>query len=186
MIFKNCRQFNKDILDSQNVQREFTLAYIEAEVAIDIGFTSTRKREEDVFIYVVDDQAKMASMATFQDLFNLRSRSDKEIWLLDVTSFTDTDESKAMMAGLQADMDDDLFWFAKEELNDIINLWEVYRIVDDFPLEVLPFGNWTLADGLVCPTEEKWQRRRNMKVSKHSPYINVCDCCHCQCFRWPT
>ncbi len=93
-----------------------------------------------------------------------------EIWLVDVSSFTNFEKvTDALGDILQVDLDDDFFiyQFGKNNSNTAI-LWEVYKIhASQSNLIINRIGDWSSKKGLFINVPEKWKRRKDLKVSYH-------------------
>ena len=135
------------------------------------------KNAQDLIVFVPDELEIDNQIGRFIDWFNQRTRTNKEFWLLDITSLNKINKStNDKLQKLKLDLDDDLFWYAYS--NRGIELYEVYRIHDEFDIKVVPFGFWTIDNGMSSPTDGKWRRRRNMEGANikvvtelYAPYI---------------
>ena len=72
---------------------------------------------------------------------------------------------------LPLDLDDDLYFYSSnKQLNNgvegMLKMWEYYEIHYTRPRKLLPYGNWSEANGLQLPKDEKWVRRRNLEVRR--------------------
>ena len=101
------------------------------------NFTKIIRREQDLHVFILDEEK--STLQQFMKIFGLRTRSDREYWLLDV-SFVHNPEEK--IQDLSLDLDDDLFWYSfmgdiagylssNNAGNFAIEIWEVYRIHDE-------------------------------------------------------
>ena len=101
------------------------------------NFTQIIRREQDLHVFILDEEK--STLQQFMKMFGVRSRSDWEYWLLDV-SYVHNPEEK--LQDLSLDLDDDLFWYSfigdiagylnsNNASNFAIDLWEVYRIHDE-------------------------------------------------------
>ena len=101
------------------------------------NFTQIIRREQDLHVFILDEEK--STLQQFMKMFGVRSRSDREYWLLDV-SYVHNPEEK--LQDLSLDLDDDLFWYSfigdiagylnsNNASNFAIDLWEVYRIHDE-------------------------------------------------------
>ncbi len=98
-------------------------------------------------------------------------------------------DAKQEMENFHIDIDDDIYWFtysglanttSNKELrlhddttNYTVRLWEIYRIHRSMNLTDIPHANFTwAAQKLVTVEGEKWQRRRDLKVSLHLGAMN--------------
>ena len=135
---------------------------------------TTLKNPQDLIVFIPDESDIDSHIEKFIGWFNQRKRINKEYWLLDITSLNT--KTRGRLDNLKLDLDDDLFWFAYS--NEGIELFEVYRIHDDFGITVKPYGSWTADNGLTSPMYGKWIRRKNMQGAKlkvvtelQKPYI---------------
>ena len=132
----------------------------------------------DLVIFVPDESNIDSHIETFIELFDQRERTNKEYWLLDITSLSALKaETKDRLDNLKLDFDDDLYWF--EYSNKGIELYEVYRIHEDFDITVKPYGSWSNDTGLTLPVYNKWVRHKDMQgatlkvmLKEYPPYIN--------------
>ena len=136
------------------------------------------KNPRDLIVFVSDESHIDSHIEKFIELFAQRERTNKEYWLLDITSLSALKaETKDRLDNLKLDFDDDLFWF--EYSNKGIELYEVYRIHEDFDITVKPYGSWSIDTGLTLPMYNKWIRRKDMQGAKlkiqalvYPPYYN--------------
>ena len=136
------------------------------------------KNPRDLVVFVPDESQIDSHIETFIELFDQRERTNKEYWLLDITSLSKIKaETKDSLDNLKFDFDDDLFWFAYS--NKGIELYEAYRIHEDFGITVKPYGSWSIDNGLTLPMHNKWIRRKDMQGAKlkvmnevYPPYVN--------------
>ena len=135
---------------------------------------TTLKNPQDLIVFIPDESDIDSHIEKFIGWFYHRKRNNKEYWLLDITSLNT--KARSRLDNLKLDLDDDLFWFAYS--NEGIELFEVYRIHDDFGITVKPYGSWTADNGLTSPMYGKWIRRKNMQGAKlkvvtelQKPYI---------------
>ena len=136
------------------------------------------KNPRDLIVFVSDESHIDSHIEKFIELFAQRERTNKEYWLLDITSLSALKaETKDRLDNLKLDFDDDLFWF--EYSNKGIELYEAYRIHEDFDITVKPYGSWSIDTGLTLPMYNKWIRRKDMQGAKlkiqalvYPPYYN--------------
>ena len=133
------------------------------------------KNPRDLVVFVPDESQIDSHIETFIELFDQRERTNKEYWLLDITSLSTL--TKDRLNDLKLDFDDDLLWF--EYSNKGIELYEAYRIHEDFDITVKPYGSWSIDTGLTLPMYNKWIRRKDMQGAKlkavnivYPPYVN--------------
>ena len=120
------------------------------------------KNPQDLMVFVPDESDIECCIKKFIEWFNQRKRTNREYWVLDTTSLNK--ETKDKLNNLKLDLDDDLFWF--EYSSQGIEIYEVYRIHDDFDITVNSFGSWSIDKGLISPIYGKWIRRKNMQGAK--------------------
>ena len=136
------------------------------------------KNPRDLIVFVPDESDIDSHIEKFIEGFSQRERTNTEYWLLDITSLSKIKaETKDSLDNLKLDFDDDLFWFAYS--NKGIELYEAYRIHEDFGITVKPYGSWSIDNGLTLPMHNKWIRRKDMQGAKlkvmnevYPPYVN--------------
>ena len=105
----------------------------------------------------------------------MRTRSDREYWLLDVSSLVigNPDEDSSLnnaiknLKDLPLDLDDDLFFYSYDHHSgDYISIWEFYEIHPSRPRKLKPYGQWNsnAEKQLSLTKESKWNRRRDLEV----------------------
>jgi hypothetical protein len=99
------------------------------------------------------------------------------LWLLDTSSWSN---DLLKDNDLILDVDDDLYWYTydQDQLNVTIDIWEIYRIHEDFAMTINQYGNWSNSQGLVSKLNGKWNRRRDLQMAPFnivtlpsSPYL---------------
>ena len=120
------------------------------------------KNPQDLMVFVADESDIEGCIKKFIEWFNQRKKNNREYWLLDITSIKT--ETKDKLNKLKLDLDDDLFWF--EYSSQGIEIYEAYRIHEDFDITVNLFGSWSIDKGLTSPIYGKWIRRKNMQGAK--------------------
>jgi hypothetical protein len=61
----------------------------------------------------------------------------------------------------------------------VVQVSEVYRVHDTFPLEIHDVGNWSLTDGLRWEDRHIWQRRGNLRgVPLAASFVRVRQASH--------
>ena len=150
---------------------------------------------EHLNIYIPDNSNLEKSINYFVKLYSMRTRSDREYWLLDVSSLVigNPDEDSSLnnaiknLKDLPLDLDDDLFFYSydqhhhsnnnnKEDDNlgggDYISIWEFYEIHPSRPRKLKPYGQWNsnAEKQLSLTKESKWNRRRDLEVCILSDY----------------
>ena len=147
---------------------------------------------EHLNIYIPDDSNLEKSIDYFVKLYSMRTRSDREHWLLDVSSLVnigiipdeenDSSLNNAIenLKDLPLDLDDDLFFYShdnhhhsnnnkKDDNNlgaEFISIWEFYEIHPSRPRKLKPYGQWNSSaeKQLSLTKESKWNRRRDLEV----------------------
>ena len=66
-------------------------------------------------------------------------------------------------------LDDDLFLYhsgtpKSNGFMESLKIWEFYEIHPSMPRKIIPYGNWTVNEGLKLSKDDKWIRRRNLEV----------------------
>ena len=118
-------------------------------------------------MYVLDDGNLEDSLNQFIDIYNQRSRTNNEFWLLDVSAFPSNEDLRNKLNNLTLDLDDDLFLY-KIKLSQTdydIEIFEFYEIHPSKPRKLMPFGAWSKLQGLNLTTAGKWTRRANLEVN---------------------
>ena len=126
--------------------------------------SSSTWHDKDLHVFVPDESNLNQSMDTFFKLNEMRTRKNREYWLLDATFLNvDEDISKTILNDLpNLDLDDDIYLFEEEDEGEI-KLWEFYEIHPTIPRKCLPYGNWNISQGLSVADKFKWIRRRNLE-----------------------
>ena len=135
--------------------------------------SSSKFVDQDLQVYVLDDGNVEYSLSQFIDIYNQRSRTNNEFWLLDVSAFQSIKDAKNQFNNLTLDLDDDLFLYKiKQPQADYdIEIFEFYEIHPSKPRKLMPFGTWSKSQGLNLTTVGKWTRRANLEVITFSHYI---------------
>ena len=93
-----------------------------------------------------------------------RTRKEKEVWYIDISSLQTISNAQSMLNGLPLDIDDDIFLFMFIN-GDSAKVWETYRLAQEKDIVIKYFGRWTRDTGLKLTTLEKWQRRGDLSVT---------------------
>ena len=122
--------------------------------------------ETDLHVFILDSQDLNQSLIHFVELYNERTRTRREFWLVHL-DFGTTFEcfNRALSAQeIQVDLDDDLFvtYYVNDEFLQVNELYKI-RPEADFELIILPYGNYSSETGLVLNPYEKWVRRRDLQ-----------------------
>ena len=138
----------------------------------EIVMKNMSKNPRDLMVFVPDESDIDSHIENFIERFDQRERTNQEYWLLDITSLSRIKaETKDRLDNLKLDFDDDLFWFAYTKKG--IEIYEAYRIHEDFGITVKPYGSWSIENGLTLPKENKWIRRKDMQGAKLKVMNNV-------------
>ena len=129
---------------------------------------STKFVDQDLQVYILDDGNLEDSLDQFIYIYNQRSRTNNEFWLLDVSSFPSIKDAKNQLNNLTLDLDDDLFLYKiKQPQPDFdIDIFEFYEIHPSKPRKLIPLGSWSKSQGLNLTTAGKWTRRANLEVTQ--------------------
>ena len=137
------------------------------------GNTSVKLSPQDLVVFVPENEN---GLSQFVKWFNLRQRTSKEYWLLDISYWSSIQDARNIMQNLNLDLDDDLYWF--QTSNEIVQVYEVYRIHQDFSIKIKPYETWANGSYLISPMLEKWVRRSNLEGAQFNvitlvsnPYI---------------
>ena len=130
--------------------------------------SSSKFVDQDLQVYILDDGNLEDSLDQFIDIYNQRSRTNNEFWLLDISAFPSNEDLRNKLNNLTLDLDDDLFLYKiKQSQTDYgIEIFEFYEIHPSKPRKLMPFGTWSKMQGLNLTTAGKWTRRANLEV-KH-------------------
>ena len=131
------------------------------------SISSSKFVDQDLQVYILDDGNLEDSLDQFIDIYNQRSRTNNEFWLLDVSAFRSIKDSTNKFNNLTLDLDDDLFLYKiKQQQTDYdIEIFEFYEIHPSKPRKLMPFGAWSKLQGLNLTTAGKWTRRANLEVN---------------------
>ena len=145
------------------MQRDIANAYVSQ--SIDKPVKSFHFGETDLHVYILNSQELDQSLLQFIDMFNNRTRTRREFWLVHLDlDLTLGDFNQALLQEIQVDLDDDLFvtYYVNDEF---LQIDEVYKIRPeaDFELIILPYGNYTNGTGLLLDPYEKWVRRKDLQ-----------------------
>ena len=149
--------------------------------SIDKPLESLQFGDTDLHVFIPDLIDLKQSLAQFIEIYNNRTPTSREYWLVHLDSDTTFEdfEQGLLSQKMQIDLDDDLF--ATHHVNDqFLQIKELYKLRPsaDFQVISLPYGNYTSGSGLMLSPNEKWDRRRDLKgvVMKNAglesmPYI---------------
>ena len=149
------------------MQRNIPNAYVFQ--GIDMPLKRIQFGETDLHVFILNSQDLYRSLVQFVDMYNKRTRTRREFWLVHLESdLTFDDFHHALLSqDIHVDLDDDLFvtYYVKDEFLQIKELYKI-RPEADFELIILPYGNYTSETGLVLDPYEKWERRRDLQERK--------------------
>jgi hypothetical protein len=146
--------------------------------------------DEDLIVFVIDENDLIGSVLMLQKIFNSRLRTSVQVWLIDVSAFESSDKWKLALMGIQFDLNDDVFFYSHDKDTNIFHIWEVYKIDPKHELIILNHGNWSASDGLKLTNDNKWKRRSDLQVKctfsfnnisvgyniQLTMYVKQCDC----------
>jgi hypothetical protein len=124
--------------------------------------TMTRERvtDEELHVFILDGNS---SVYILKEIFLARLLTNKEFWLIDVGHFDTIENTTEALGDIILDIDDDVFLYSNTD-NEVINIWEVYKIAAYKELKLLYHGNWSSLDGFMLTKQEKWARRSDLQV----------------------
>ena len=120
--------------------------------------------KEDLHLYIIDSDEIQQSMKCLQNKMKERTRTDKEVWFIDISAFQNINNASSMLNTLSLDVDDDVFLFMFIK-NDSSRIWEMYKLAPGKNIIIRDFGSWTREIGLKLTNLKKWQRRGDLTVS---------------------
>ena len=130
----------------------------------------TTRYGKDLHVFVPDDRNLNKSLDHFVNLYSLRTRKNREFWLLDVSNLRSAKEvsEKQLKTLPTLDLDDDLYLF--ETIGEDLKIWELYEIQPSLPRVLQQYGLWNKkAKGIQINRENvKWKRRRDLQVNQDS------------------
>ena len=133
---------------------------------------NTSMNSQDLIVFVPDESDTEGCIKKIIQWFNQRKRTDKQYWLIDITYLSTINEkTNEILNDLKLDLDDDLFMFAYSSTG--IELYEAYKIHENFDATVKQYGFWSFNNGLTSPMYGKWIRRKNMQGAKLNVVSNV-------------
>ena len=120
--------------------------------------------KEDLHIYIIDSSRLNQSIQILENEIERRTRNDKEVWYIDISSLQTISNAQSMLNGLPLDIDDDIFLFMFID-GDSAKIWETYRLAQEKDIVIKDFGRWTRDTGLKLTILKKWQRRGDLSVT---------------------
>ena len=122
--------------------------------------------ETDLHVFILDSIDWKASLSQFTDLYNNRTRTSKEFWLVHLDSdITFEDFNQALSSHeIKVDLNDD-FFVSYHTDDKFLQIKEVYKIrpTGEFNFTILSYGNYTSATGLMLSPYKKWERRKDLQ-----------------------
>ena len=112
---------------------------------------------------MIDSNHVNQSIEILENEMKRRTRKDKEVWFIDISSLETISNAQLMLQGLLLDIDDDIFLFMFID-GESAKIWETYRLAPETDIIIRDFGRWTREMGLKLTTLEKWQRRKDLSV----------------------
>ena len=134
---------------------------------------------EDLHIFISDFNQFVQPL---QDIFSKRSKMSKEFWLVNVSNVKKINKQ---LHDLNIDLDDDLYFYEQNSEEKSVQMWEVYRIHQGFPVKILQYGNWSDENGMQLENQFKWKRRNDLEVLSRN-FFNFykgggpCLTCYCK------
>ena len=142
------------------------------------NFSLISTTNEDLHVFLPEDKDNKSmeiSIELFTEIYEMRSNSRREHWLLDISYWNGSEEASKDLTELSTDLDDDLYWYtySNHEIEPLnltkenqfgIELFEVYKINEDLNMTVNYYGDWSKGVGLRFVEEKKWIRRKNLQV----------------------
>ena len=125
----------------------------------------TTRYGKDLHVFVPDDRNLNKSLDHFIDLYSVRTRKNREFWLLDISSLgSANDVSENQLKNLSnLDLNDDLYLFQAIDDEDLM-IWELYEIQPTLPRVLQFYGTWKRGELQGKTNERKWTRRKDLKV----------------------
>ena len=123
-------------------------------------------KDEDLHLFIPNVLNLRKNLLEFCKIFSLRTWTNKEFWILDISRSSSIDEVVKVLDNniLNLDIDDDLYLISFDNEIQLITIWEYYRIHITRPAIMEHIGMWNEFEGLNIVQSEKWKRRGNLKV----------------------
>ena len=122
---------------------------------------------------MIDSNHVNQSIEILENEMKRRTRKDKEVWYIDISSLETITNAKLMLKGLPLDIDDDIFLFMFID-GDSSKIWETYKLSPEKDIIIRDFGGWTREMGLNLTKLEKWQRRGDLSVRLNDKFFMRC------------
>ena len=119
--------------------------------------------DEDLSVFLMEKDQNQ-SLDLLKNIFDRRLKSDREIWLIDASTFESVKNAQENINTLNLDIDDDVYVCFK--LNGTFSIFEAYKRRDGYPIIMNLLGFWSLEHGLKLNDMGKWERRRDLTVSQ--------------------
>ena len=122
--------------------------------------------DEDLSVFLMEKDQNQ-SLNLLRNIFDRRLKSDREIWLIDASTFQSVKNAKKNLNSLNLDIDDDVYICFKLK-NGTFSIFQAYKRRDGYPIIMNSLGFWSLKHGLKLNDMGKWERRRDLTVSQHN------------------
>ena len=122
---------------------------------------------------MIDSNHVNQSIEILENEMKRRTRKDKEVWYIDISSLETITNAKLMLKGLPLDIDDDIFLFMFID-GDSSKIWETYKLSPEKDIIIRDFGGWTREMGLNLTKLEKWQRWGDLSVRLNDKFFMHC------------
>ena len=149
-------------------EKQSPVAYVYPSLIENV--TQSNSNDKELKVFILNDESKdriKDSLKQFTKLFNLREKTSREFWLLDVSSLLNDHGFENVidkLKDLKLDLDDDLYLYNFDKDLQMIRVHEFYEIHATVPRQLLSYGTWNESNGLLIPTSDKWLRRKDLKV----------------------
>ena len=77
--------------------------------------TSILTMDDDLHVFIPNDLSFIKSIGNFIKMYSLRTRIDREYWLLDVSYWPSVNDAINDLEELKLDLDDDLFLYSSNK-----------------------------------------------------------------------
>ena len=131
----------------------------------------TTRYGKDLHVFVPDDRNLNESLDHFIDLYSVRTRRNREFWLLDISNLGSAKEvSENQLKNFPSlDLNDDLYLFEFHDKD--LKIWELYKIQESLPPVLQTYGMWNgeSREGIQIIDKNKWARRKDLQVCREIP-----------------
>ena len=132
--------------------------------------TTNNRNFKDLNVFVPDEANMKESLRRFFSMYSLKKTTDREFWLLDISTFATQEAAASFLKGMpNLDLDDDFYLYEERQEGIFIN--EYYAIGSKSPHVLQPYGAWKGKSGLQIEINSKWLRRSDFKVSNIGQYV---------------